>query len=358
MDRRKFIKSSLCLGAAMAAGGCIYGANCFYNSSHPENKFKIKPSQLPKTVRLEACNNCQLNCARCWIREDEQEIIKNAGGFGYLKFDDFKNFVDKHPFIEEIELSNNGEIFLNPELDEIIEYADAHHVGLTAFNGVNLNTLSEKTAEALVKYNFNGLTVSIDGATPEVYQIYRRGGDFNRVISNIKMINKFKEQYNSESPHMVYQFIVFGHNEHEIDAAKALAEKLNMEMVFIANIVEGYSPLKNPEMVREKTGLNSLGTDAVDTFENQNWNDVYCSQLVNSPQINFNGDLMGCCCIATKTFKVNVFEKGLLNALNSKNVLNAKRMLSDFSVPQFENIPCYNCDVYLSLKRVNKPLVF
>ncbi len=73
---------------------------------------------------MEACTLCQLNCPACWFRVDEYGIKKkNHTFFGYLKFDDFKNFVDDNPQIESIELSNNGEIFLNPELNKIIEYA-------------------------------------------------------------------------------------------------------------------------------------------------------------------------------------------------------------------------------------------
>ena len=224
MDRRKFIKASLCMGAAVSLCGCAYCSKIIYDSTRPENEFKLKSvSDLPKNVRLEACNMCQLKCPACAIRKLEQEIIEKAKGFGYLKFKDFKKFVDKHDFIEEIELSNNGEIFLNPELDDIIKYAYEKGITLTAYNGVNLNTVSEKTLENLVKYKFKRMTVSIDGATPEVYKIYRRGGDFNTVINNIKTINKFKKQYNSEYPHLTWQFILFGHNEHEIDKAKKFA---------------------------------------------------------------------------------------------------------------------------------------
>ena len=75
------------------------------------------------------------------------------------------------------------------------------------------------------------MTVSIDGATPETYKIYRRGGDFNKVISNIKTINKFKKQYHSESPRLIWQFIPFGHNEYEIDKAKKMAKKLSLQIM-------------------------------------------------------------------------------------------------------------------------------
>ena len=171
MERRDFIKNSICLSCAgLLASGC---KNILINYNDIKNdKFYYKSKDdLPKKVRLEACSLCQLDCPECTVRLLEKKAPKDW--LGYLKFDDFKKFVDDNDFIKEIELSNNGEIFLNPELDEIIKYAYMKKIKLRAFNGVNLNTVSEKTLENLVKYKFRLLKVSIDGATPETYKIYR-----------------------------------------------------------------------------------------------------------------------------------------------------------------------------------------
>ncbi len=42
------------------------------------------------------------------------------------------------------------------------------------------------------------LTVSIDGASQETYQIYRVRGKFDEVIGHIRKINEYKKKYNSE----------------------------------------------------------------------------------------------------------------------------------------------------------------
>ena len=225
MERREFIKNGLCLSCIS-----IFGAGCknsLINDNSLENdRFYYKSKdELPKRIRIEACSLCQLNCPACTTRRLEKKAPKDW--LGYLKFDDFKKFVDDNKF-DEIELSNNGEIFLNPELDEIIKYAYYKDISLTAGNGVNLNTVSEATLENLVKYKFKKMTVSLDGATPETYKIYRVGGDFNKVIDNIKKINYFKKKYNSEFPKLTWQFIPFGHNEHEILLAKKKAQELNI----------------------------------------------------------------------------------------------------------------------------------
>ena len=119
MERRDFIKNSLCLGCVgFFASGC---KNILVNDDLKNDKFYYKSKEdLPKRIRIEACSLCQLNCPACTVRKLEKQMPKDW--LGYLKFNDFKNFIDNYNF-KEIELSNNGEIFLNPELDEIIKYA-------------------------------------------------------------------------------------------------------------------------------------------------------------------------------------------------------------------------------------------
>ena len=48
--------------------------------------------------------------------------------------------------------------------------------------------------ETLVKYRFTGLTFSIDGTSQETYEKYRRNGNFNNVIENIKKIKFTKRK--------------------------------------------------------------------------------------------------------------------------------------------------------------------
>lgn len=242
MNRRDFIKNSMVLAGCSCAAG---GAKLWYDNSsegtileglaggislkkeYLAEMYKNK-NELPKKIRLEVCSLCQLDCVKCFVRQNDSKY-KDGYELGYLPFKNFKKFVDDNN-LEEIELSNLGEIFLNPDLLDIIKYSHTKNISLSAVTGVNLNYLPDELAKALVKYKFERIVVSIDGATPETYAIYRRGGDFNTVINNVKKINHYKRKYNSKYPELVYKFILFGHNEHEIDKAKELAKKLNMEM--------------------------------------------------------------------------------------------------------------------------------
>ena len=352
MQRRDFVKSAMCLSClGLMNSGCSDLLSLqndeFKDFEHTKSRFYYKSvDELPKTIRLEACSLCQLNCPACTVRKLEKNAPKDW--LGYLKFSDFKKFIDKHPFIKEIELSNNGEIFLNPELDDIIKYAYEKKIRLTALNGVNFNTVNDKILETLVKCKFRNLTIALDGATAETYKIYRRGGDFNTVIKNIEKLNQLKEKYSSKFPKLIYQFIVFGHNEHEIEDAKKLAKKLKMEIKFRKNTYdESYSPIKNQTSLEQSTELK---------FKQEDKNYLACKKMFSNVQIDYNGNLLGCCFIQLSHFRANAFKEGLLNALNSPDFIWAKHMLSDFSYKPKKGVPCSICVNYHYIKENNFPL--
>jgi len=306
---------------------------------------------ISNSIRIDASNICQLQCPFCWRAQGKNTTFKRC----YLKFDDFKKFIDNNPTFKNIELSDNGEIFLNPELKDIIQYAYEKKINLTAKNGVNLNTVSEEMLECLVKYKFRVMLVSIDGATNDTYQIYRRGGNFDNVIENIKKINYFKHKYNTEFPRLIWQFIIFGHNENELPLAREKAKKLNMLFLPKINYFDqSYSPVKDSEFIRKENKYISR-----EEYENKT-KSLYifpCIQLWFAPQISPDGELLGCNSRLT-TFG-NVFKSGLKKHLRSEKFIYAKKMLLGKKGPR-EDILCFHCKIYQKMqsRKINLVISF
>jgi MoaA/NifB/PqqE/SkfB family radical SAM enzyme len=115
-------------------------------------------------------------------------------------------------------------------LSAILKSAHESGIELTVDNGVNFNSVREEALDALVKYRVRSLTVAIDGATAESYRAYRKGGDFDRVIANIQKLNEYKRRYESRFPLLTWQFVIFGHNEHELSRGRAMARSLGMAL--------------------------------------------------------------------------------------------------------------------------------
>lgn len=306
---------------------------------------------LPEEVSLEACTSCQLNCRACYMRRSNWGGVGN----GYLKYEDFKNFIDLNPQIKSIELSNNGEIFLNPELKKIIEYAYLKGVHLTAWNGVNLNSVSDDILETLVLCEFRGLTVSLDGTKQKTYEYYRQNGNYEKVIQNIRKINFWKYRYQKKWPELRWQFIVMNHNESEVAEAKFLAHELDMEMRFKQTWEEGFVP-QQPEMLLRETGIDFRRNETIEEHhDTEIFGNLLCRQIYLCPRINWDGRLLGCCANFQSDYKVNVFEVGLREALRSSRYLTAKKMLMNVPVDNSDlaDIPCEKCGYYVSMKTNN-----
>ncbi len=302
----------------------------------------------PSSIRLEASSACQLKCTSC---ETAQGKTQATLGRGFLAFDNFQKIVDDNPWINHIELSNWGEIFLNPDLLKILEYAHQKNIVLSASNGANLNTVKPEVLEGLVKYQFRLITCALDGGSQETYRIYRVNGDFDRVIENIKTINHYKEVYQSQFPILQWQFILFSHNEHEIEVAQNLAKSLDMKFYLKLSWDESIAQMKNPDLIRKLLG--AANRSEYYQFQGEGYlQKGTCSQLWNSPQINWDGQLLGCCYNYWSNFG-NVLESGMENALNNEKMNYARQMLTG-EVDAMEDIPCTNCGHYTSMKASKK----
>jgi len=300
---------------------------------------KIEPSR----IRLIASTICQLKCPTC---PTTQGIIGKNLGNQTLKFKDFKEFINANPWVKKIELAGHGEIFLNPDLPRMMQYSFRKGIELSAAAGSNLNTLSEEMAEALVKFRFHFISCSIDGASNGTYRIYRRNGDFSKVISNIRMINRYKKKYCSPLPRLQWQFILFGHNEHEILKAKLMALKLGMG--FQARVAwDDFSPIKDKEMVRRLTGLDVFNRDEYREKTGKAYLSS-CAQMWINPQINADGRVFGCCMNYWSDFG-NAFKENFLDILNSEK-MNYTRLMLLGKKTERSDIPCLQCPYYKEMK--------
>jgi MoaA/NifB/PqqE/SkfB family radical SAM enzyme len=305
------------------------------------------PDIRPRQIRIEASSACQLRCPSCPTTTKATERVV---GRGWLRLDDFRKLVDDNPWVEEIELSNYGEIFLNPQLSWIMEYAHQRGVALTCDNGANFNHVSDEALEALVKFGFRSLTCSIDGASADSYGVYRVGGDFDRVIGNIRRLNYYKDRYQSRFPLLTWQFVVFGHNEHELPAAQELARELGMAFYGKLSWDSEISPIRDEEAVKRHLGLDVATREQFREKHGEGYLDDICSQLWDAPQINWDGKVLGCCRNCWGEFGGNALTDGLSRSINSEGMQYARQMLLGVAAARHD-VPCTSCPVYIARTR-------
>jgi MoaA/NifB/PqqE/SkfB family radical SAM enzyme len=293
---------------------------------------------LPSGVRLDFCTFCQLSCPECSVGKGDYGDF----GKGYLKFDDFVKFVEMNPFVQRIEIANRGEIFLNPDLSKIMEFAHAKNILLTAMNSVNFNTVSDDVIESMVVNQFLALSINVDAVNQKAYEQYRYGGNFSTVINNIKKLWICKKTYSSDLPIVNLLYLVFKHNSsrEELRAAKKMAQELDATLHFCKDRIFYYIP-EDTDMIYEETGLTYPKT----TFE---YEDNFtraanppCLDLWKFPSLNYDGKFLGCHYNGTGISDLNVFEQGLKKCLESEAVQKTKKMLLGGEI--CEESPCCLC---------------
>ncbi|HKX10703.1 MAG TPA: hypothetical protein VJN67_21055 [Stellaceae bacterium] len=300
----------------------------------------------PTAIRLEAASHCQLRCPSC---PTTSGAIRPAIGSGFLRASDFERLLDRNPQVRAVELSNYGEIFLNPELPEILRIGHQRDIKLTAQNGVNLNAISEGVLEDLVRYRLHSLTCSIDGATSESYARYRVRGDLAKVLEHIRAINALKRRHRSPYPLLRWQFVVFGHNEHEIPAARRMAGELKMDFTPKLTWDDDFSPIRDRDFVLRESGFDAATREEYRQSTGEDYARAICTQLWIDPQINWDGKMLGCCRNFWGDFGANAFTEGVRAAANSEPMHRARAMLLG-RAPARDGIPCTTCEIYLGMR--------
>jgi MoaA/NifB/PqqE/SkfB family radical SAM enzyme len=134
-----------------------------------------------------------------------------------------------------IVLWNWGEPFLNPDLFKMIAYAKSRKIvvhsstnGQVRFDGASAGELVESGLDSLV--------FGIDGATPETYVQYRKGGNLERVLENVKTIVRAKERRGSLVPRLTLRFVAMRQNEQELPLAYRLAQELGVDFFAVKTV--------------------------------------------------------------------------------------------------------------------------
>jgi MoaA/NifB/PqqE/SkfB family radical SAM enzyme len=294
-------------------------------------------------LSLDASTLCSLSCVSC---PQSSGDIKRFLGHGLLSLDALTRMLEDNPWITSLELSNWGEPFMNPAMPAILERCWRTGVKTSFANGTNLNHLNDATAEALVKYGCQEVSCAIDGVTQTTYEKYRQGGDLSAVLENVRRINRFKESYVSHKPRLVWQFILFRHNQHEVQDAKRLATELGMEFRPKLSWGELYgangTQLCDPAVALAATGYQDR--EDLMNADPDTYFDWYCLAMWLRPWINYDGRVLGCAINYHGDYG-NAFEEQLWTVLNSTKIRQARAMLMGLE-PTRPEVPCANCEIY------------
>lgn len=285
----------------------------------------------PYWLTIDPTNICNLECRFCPTGQ-RRGVRPNS----MLSFRNFKKIIDKlGPYLLHIDFCNWGEPFLNKEIFNMITYAKKFGPSIKVDTNFNID-LTNQNARDLINSGIDKIIVSLDGASQETYEIYRKNGNLKKVIDNVNIIAQEKKKLNKQNPHMHWQFLVFKHNDHEMETANKMWKEYGFDSIGFT------APFCSEDWVSSKEEFNRYivkdGNVEFKPVEN------VCNWLWDGITINADGSVSPCCSVEEKKDDFdNFFSKPFFFLWNNKNYRIARKYVKDRLKPKKDNI-CTICD--------------
>jgi len=284
---------------------------------------------------MEPTNACNLHCPGCvtggGIRDDKT---------GLMDFENYKKVINEiAPRGMGVLLYFRGEPLLNPKFVEMVRYAKSKN--LIVRTGTNAHLIdSVEKAEELVKSGLDWIRIPLDGITQETYTKYRKGGDIEKVKNATKFLSEAKKQLKSRTPIILIQFLVFKHNEHEIDIVRKLSYELGADHFFLKT-VQVLNDEQAKELLPENPEYRRYAIAGNGKVVIKGGLKNRCIRLWTYYTVDIDGAVLPCCFDGTKKFIIgNAFEQPMHDIWKGEK-------LTDFRKKVLENrksIPiCNNC---------------
>lgn len=209
----------------------VYLQNKFLNEYEIACKKYILKSK-PTNIQLVLFNKCNSNCIMC-NQTKEKYVLSDK----YIK-----EITDEYLQYLDILLWQGGEVFLDDKFINIVKqvskYKRINQQIITNAQVFSSNIIKELTSMQNIK-----LIVSVDGVKKETYEKIRTGSDFNKLIKNIELLNKYRQKYNSNITTNI-NFVILRENYKEILEIVSFAKKYNFSSITFNECIatEKYNP--------------------------------------------------------------------------------------------------------------------
>lgn len=274
---------------------------------------------MPYIYTIDPINVCNLRCPLC---PTGLGILGRKRG--KLSFANYTNIIDQVArYAYKVYLYNWGEPFLHPEIFEIIKYASSRKIEVHLSS--NMNHFSEEMARKTVESGLDTVLVSIDGASQEVYEKYRRKGKLDQVLQNVRLLVQEKRKAKSSKPFITMRMLVNRYNENEIEEMRALVHELGADVFTVGAL---YVDTNNQEQVKE--WLPSDQKYSTYNYSSSQIRNVWhCSDLWEGMTINWDGGVAPCCWLHDeKNDFSNAFQHQIKDLWNGEAYVSSRRVFA------------------------------
>jgi len=283
-------------------------------------KWIKKPIQwgLPFNVSIEPTTTCNLGCPEC--PSGLRSFTRPTGNLDYTFY---KKTIDEiGDKLIYLYFYFQGEPYLHPKFLELVKYASQKKI--YTVTSTNAHFLTERKAKETIESGLDRILISIDGTTQDTYEQYRVGGSLEKVIEGTKNLVKAKRDLNSNTPHIIFQFLVVKPNEHQIAEVQRLGAELGVNEVKFKT-AQLYDFEQGNELMPSIDKYSRYAKQKDGSYKIKNELLNHCWKLWHSSVITWDGKIVPCC-----------FDK------------DAQHLLGDLNTSSFKTI--WQSDLYRSFR--------
>jgi radical SAM protein with 4Fe4S-binding SPASM domain len=243
---------------------------------------------LPISIAVEPTTSCNLRCPEC-----PSGLRSFTRPTGMLKESLFQNVIDElAPTLSYLTFYFQGEPYLHPQFLDLVAYAASKKI-YTA-TSTNAHYLSDANARKTVQSGLDRLIISIDGTTQDIYQQYRIGGQLEKVMEGTRNVLRWRKELRSNTPQVVFQFLVVRPNEHQITDVRALARELGVDKVALKT-AQIYDYANGSPLIPSQRKYARYQATANGQYTIKNQLLDHCWKMWHSCVITWDGQVVPCC---------------------------------------------------------------
>ncbi len=249
---------------------------------------KVEIGGWPMSLAVEPTTACNLRCPHCpsGLRSFERPT-------GRMNLDLYRDILDQvAPHLLYLTLYFQGEPYIHPQFLDMVSYARKKNI-YTATSS-NAHFLDDDRARQTVESGLNRIVVSIDGTTQASYAHYRVGGKLEKVIEGTRNLIAWKKKLKRSTPHVIFQFIVFKSNQHQIQDIRKLARELKVDALQIKT-AQIYDLENADNWVPEEESLSRYARNDQGKFQIKNELLNHCWRMWQGCVLTWDGKVVPCC---------------------------------------------------------------
>ncbi len=259
-------------------------------SSYHYSRLSGKATQwgLPIAVSLEPTTSCNLRCPEC-----PSGLRSFTRDRGMLQEDLFRRTIETlHKELWYLTFYFQGEPYLHPKFLEMVNFASQK--GIYTATSTNGHYLNDEKAKMTVLSGLSRLIISLDGIKQETYELYRKGGNLEKVIEGIQNIIRWKRELKSKTPKLILQFLIFKHNETEMSQVIEFGRKLGVDEVRFKT-AQVYDYDRGNTLIPQNEKFSRYHKQDDGRYAVKNPLPNHCWKLWHSCVITWDGKVVPCC---------------------------------------------------------------